>query len=96
MESCASLLGSMIANVTDGILRLAINASAPATHLSVQPRSIPRTKASEAVSKPICPTLRIRAGPLICRSSNRRTAISARECRRRELLTDLRWSGAGR
>src|SRR5689334_16949457 len=30
-ESCASLLGSMIANVTDGIWRLAINASAPAS-----------------------------------------------------------------
>ncbi len=34
----------MIANVTDGILRLAINASARATHLGVRPRSISRSK----------------------------------------------------
>ena len=40
MESCASLLGSMIANFTDGFLRLAINASSPATHLSARPRSV--------------------------------------------------------
>ena len=40
MDSCASLLGSMIANITDGLLRLAINASSPATHLSARPRSI--------------------------------------------------------
>ena len=33
-ESCASLLGSIIANVTDGVRRLAFNATSPATNLN--------------------------------------------------------------
>ena len=38
--SCGSLLGLIIANVTDGVLRLAINTPTPATHLTARPRSI--------------------------------------------------------
>ena len=45
MESCASLLGSVIANFTNGPRRLAINAPTPATHLSARPRSVPGIKA---------------------------------------------------
>ena len=45
MESCASLLGSVIANVTDGTWRLAINAPTPATNLSARPRSFLGIKA---------------------------------------------------